>query len=61
MSRTELCSSLYDELISRFASERQGLVVSGLFAERLYLSIMTVLERDGEVAARRYVKEAKLR
>ena len=60
MSKSELCITLYSDMVSRFSTERPGLVIGGLFAERLYLSIVSILEKDGEMAARRYVREARL-
>ena len=60
MSKEKICVSLYDSLVSRFSAERPGMVISGLFAERLFLSIMDILNREGEEAARRYVREARL-
>ncbi|MBO4909582.1 MAG: hypothetical protein J5476_09935 [Lachnospiraceae bacterium] len=54
------CHRLTAKLLDRFAEENPSCAFSPASSQRLYMSIYKIWERQGEAAAEKFVREARL-
>lgn len=60
MLRRDKADELYKLVMERYAKEKPNIIVTNSMMDSIWYSVYGVLCRDGEEAARKYAKTAKL-